>query len=205
MKTVLVYGDSNTFGRTGWPILGEARYPYGQRWTSRVQTRLKDDIRVIAEGLGGRTAANVQVGEDMCRNGREHFRAIYNSHEPVDILIIALGTNDLQTRYQRKAAHIVEDLLWYKNTGVSMHFYEDAPVPRVLYVTPPKFKAATGDKYFSGRLRLRNEVVKLMKAHPGMELIEVEEVGLAHDGIHLSKEGHRQIATLVTKKLKEIL
>lgn len=205
MKTVVVYGDSNTFGQTNWPILGEARYPYAQRWTSIVQKRFKDDARVIAEGLGGRTAANLQTADDRYRNGREHFRAIYNSHEPVDILIITLGTNDCQTRYDCTPEQIVEDLWWYAEAAKSMHYYEDVPNPRVVFVTPPKFKVTATDKYLYGRPRIRNEVVKLMKAHPDMELIEINEVELSQDGVHLSREGHKSYAKIVIKKLKEML
>lgn len=205
MKTVLIYGDSNTFGQTGWPIVGEARLDYNQRWTSRVQHHFKDEIRVIAEGLGGRTAGNVQGADSSYRNGQEHFRTIYNSHEPVDILIVALGTNDCQSRYQRTAQQIIDDLLWYQLAVADMHFYHAMPTPKVLFITPPVFTPLPDDPYFTGQQALRNEVATTIKTNKNMECIEINDISTAHDGVHLSPEGHREVAITVEQKLKELL
>ena len=63
MKTILCYGDSNTYGynpETGF------RYPYEQRWTSILQKNLGDSAIVIPEGLNGRTTCF----EDQIRPGR---------------------------------------------------------------------------------------------------------------------------------------
>ena len=52
MKQVLVYGDSNTWGLI--PGTTE-RYPWGVRWTSILQEKLKnEEVRIIEEGLCGR-------------------------------------------------------------------------------------------------------------------------------------------------------
>ena len=64
MKQVLCFGDSNTWGYN--PKTGD-RFPWGVRWTSILQQNIeKDDIRVIEEGLCGRTT----IFEDPLRAGR---------------------------------------------------------------------------------------------------------------------------------------
>lgn len=50
MKTVLCYGDSNTWG---YDPLSEGRYPYEQRWSSFLARELGADYLVIPEVLTG--------------------------------------------------------------------------------------------------------------------------------------------------------
>lgn len=96
MKQILAFGDSNTWGL----IPGSApyeRYPWGVRWTSILQEKRKD-VRVIEEGLCGRTT----VFEDELRPGRKGINSLpvlLESHYPVDIAIIMLGTNDCKSFY----------------------------------------------------------------------------------------------------------
>lgn len=204
MKTTLVYGDSNTYGQTNWPYVGEPRLPYEQRWTSRVQHHFENQLRVLPEGLGGRTAADVQSGDDTHRNGREHFQAIFCSHQPVDVLVIALGTNDCQSRYGRSAQQIYGDLLWYREVAIEWSS-PDFVAPQVVYVAPPSFDVAVDDVYFGGRETVREELATLMMQSKEMDIIHLDNVATSLDGVHFSPEGHRQIAIAVKGKLKEML
>ena len=63
MKTIVCYGDSNTYGYN--PENG-FRYEYEERWTTILQKELKDSAIVIPEGLNGRTTSF----EDELRPGR---------------------------------------------------------------------------------------------------------------------------------------
>ena len=54
MKTIVCYGDSNTYGYN--PENG-FRYEYEERWTTILQKELKDSAIVIPEGLNGRTTS----------------------------------------------------------------------------------------------------------------------------------------------------
>ncbi len=66
MKTILCYGDSNTYGYN--PENG-FRYPYDLRWTSILEKNMEGRARVIPEGLNGRTTCF----EDEIRPGRNGF------------------------------------------------------------------------------------------------------------------------------------
>ena len=72
MKSVLAFGDSNTWGLV--PGTGSrVRYPENIRWTGLLQSRL-NDTRVIEEGLCGRTT----VFEDELRGGRKGLSPLAN-------------------------------------------------------------------------------------------------------------------------------
>jgi lysophospholipase L1-like esterase len=69
MKTILCYGDSNTFG---FNPATQARFLYADRWTGVLARELGSDYRVIEEGLGGRTTGwDDPILES--RNGRNYL------------------------------------------------------------------------------------------------------------------------------------
>ncbi|MBL8121734.1 hypothetical protein JNM87_03220 [Candidatus Saccharibacteria bacterium] len=203
MKAILVYGDSNTWGQTKWPFLGEPRLAYEDRWTSKVQQRFAANAQLIVEGLPGRTAGDVQVGNNQYRNGKIHFKSIFKSHEPIDFVIIALGTNDIQIGYRRTASDITTDILWYEKSIQQWHL-GDYPTPHVLYIIPPALKVSAEDSYFGGRDIVREQLASSLKSQPGLKTILPGSIDLSEDGVHFSPKGHSQMARAVSKKLEEI-
>ena len=98
-KAVLCYGDSNTYGYN--PSDG-LRYPRDVRWTGRLQMLLGDGYRVIEEGCNGRTS----VFEDPIEGwkcGLDYLKPCLNSHKPVDLVILMLGSNDLKDVFHASA------------------------------------------------------------------------------------------------------
>jgi len=102
MRTVLCYGDSNTWGCE--PGTG-ARYPRDVRWPGLLQAALGDAWHVVEEGLGGRTAtldSPIMPG----KNGLEYLIPCLASHAPLDAVVIFLGTNDMADRYSLSAMEV---------------------------------------------------------------------------------------------------
>ena len=103
MKQILCFGDSNTFGYI--PGNGQ-RYPWGVRWTSILNEKLGlENYRVIEEGLCGRTT----IFEDPLRDGRrgvDILPTVLETHAPVDLLILMLGTNDCKSVYGASAEFV---------------------------------------------------------------------------------------------------
>ena len=92
MITVLCYGDSNTYGYN--PSNG-FRYPPDVRWTGRLQRLLGEGYHVVEEGCNGRTTVYDDPLEGW-KNGIDYLKPCLNSHKPVDIVILMLGSNDLK-------------------------------------------------------------------------------------------------------------
>jgi lysophospholipase L1-like esterase len=90
MKTILFYGDSNTWGYVAG---AGTRFPYEQRWTSIVRKKLGPEYDVVVEGLNGRTTA-FEDPFSPNRNGRFDFDMLMDSHHPINLLVIMLGSND---------------------------------------------------------------------------------------------------------------
>ena len=84
-------GDSNTWGLEAST---EERLQRWRRWPGVMQRELGEDVHVIEEGLSGRTTVFEDPFEPG-RNGRTHLPVVLNSHAPLDLVIIWLGTNDL--------------------------------------------------------------------------------------------------------------
>ena len=103
---ILCFGDSNTYG---YKPDGTGRFDTDTRWTSLLQKKLGADHRVIEEGLCGRTT----VFQDDLREGRRGLDLIgvtMEMHNPIDLLIVMLGTNDCKARYNASAGTIAKGL-----------------------------------------------------------------------------------------------
>ena len=102
MRHVLIYGDSNTWG---YIPVSRSRYDGDTRWPGVLQKILGKGYRVIEEGLNGRTT----VLEDPLqkgRNGSTYLLPCLESHRPLDLVVIMLGTNDMKHRYGVSAEEI---------------------------------------------------------------------------------------------------
>jgi lysophospholipase L1-like esterase len=97
MKVILCFGDSNTHGRD--PKTG-GRLGREVRWPGVLQRTLGVDYHVIEEGLNGRTTVwDDPVRGHSKRNGSMYLLPCLESHAPIDLLVMMLGTNDLKARY----------------------------------------------------------------------------------------------------------
>jgi lysophospholipase L1-like esterase len=95
MPVIVVFGDSNTWGSD--PATG-GRLPRARRWPNVLQRELGPDFEVIAEGLRGRTTVHDDPIEPY-RSGADALPSCLMSHAPVDLVILALGCNDLRSAF----------------------------------------------------------------------------------------------------------
>ncbi|WP_225029192.1 SGNH/GDSL hydrolase family protein [Xinfangfangia pollutisoli] len=137
MRSLLCYGDSNTHGtRPMTSLAGNGRFPRDQRWTTRL-AGLLPDWEVIAEGHPGRTVLHDDPVEGAHRNGMRVLPAILESHKPIDLVLLMLGTNDLKQRFSVSAMDIALSLeamirfIRRSETGPG------GAAPQVLLVAPP--------------------------------------------------------------------
>jgi lysophospholipase L1-like esterase len=136
-RTILCYGDSNTHGTMPMPDLGAmGRFGRNVRWTGQLAALLPD-WQVIEEGLPGRTTVHDDPIEGAHRNGLAVLPAILESHRPIDVVILMLGTNDLKQRFSVSALDIALSLeklvLAIRGSGCG----PDGAAPGVILVAPP--------------------------------------------------------------------
>lgn len=209
MKVVLCYGDSNTFGLM--PDLAN-RYPRNIRWTGRLQQLLGDEYYVIEEGLGGRTTVWDDPIEEH-KNGKTYLLPCLESHRPIDLVILMLGTNDLKERFHVSSfgiASAIENLLNAIDASKSGPGFE---APKVLLVSPVPIRdvgnrdlhrmlengfAKSHDlPVYCAEIAQRRGIAFLDPS----ELVQTSDI----DGIHYTERGHEVMAKLMEAKVREIL
>ena len=207
-KTILCYGDSNTFGLM--PDL-QNRYPYTVRWTGRLQKELGEEYYVIEEGLGGRTTVWDDPVE-MHKNGKTYLLPCLESHRPIDLVILMLGTNDLKERFHVSSFDVgqsVKNLLSCIRSSASG---PDFAPPEILLVCPAPIRDRGNRDLqrmlgagFQKRLELDGYLAPLAEAmqvhylNPG-DRVEVSQT----DGIHYTEQGHKVMAELIKEKIERI-
>jgi len=187
MKRIFIYGDSNVWGDS---FIG-SRVRYSDRWVNRLKRELRGKAHIIADGLSGRVAG------DFCKvkpykNGKQAFAKALQRAGNVDIIIIALSTNDLQQQYGRTAQAIIHDLTDYQKLAHGAN---------IIYILPPAFSTGedSGPEFTEQSEEIRQEILR-DKDSLG-EYIELPLMPLS-DGIHFSAKGHRLLARIVKNALK---
>ena len=197
MKTILCYGDSNTWGSQG----KAQRMPHAQQWPNILATLLGDNFYVVQEGLGGRVAGNFVHG-DPAKNGKDSFEVIYRSAAPVDLVIIGLGANDLKKMYGQSADEIFNNLMWYAAEADILKDRNAGVVPKIMYVTPANFDS---DKsYYEADETVRQELIEKLLA-TNYPVVVLNDMELVEDKLHFTEADHQKIARLVAEKVEEIV
>ncbi|PID30737.1 hypothetical protein CSA80_04235 [Candidatus Saccharibacteria bacterium] len=195
MRRILCYGDSNTWGNSAF---SQGRIPFERQWPNILQAKLGDSYRIIQEGMPGRIAGDLQTDEAWY-NGRDVFRSLVVSHNPLDLVIVALGTNDLKKCYGRSAEQIAADVMWYASALPTIS--EQAAPPQLLLVAPVRFHSTPG--YFEAQDHLYDEVVARLQHHPAV--LHASDIELSQDGVHFSYAGHQAFADAVEQRVRGLL
>jgi lysophospholipase L1-like esterase len=132
MKTILCYGDSNTWGCSDE---GGGRYGIHVRWPGVLRDALGEGYHVVEEGLPGRTTVLDDPYEEW-RNGLAYLRPCLDSHNP-DLVILLLGTNDLKSRFNVSAWDVARGAARLAETVRATPARLDGGAPAVCLVAPP--------------------------------------------------------------------
>lgn len=133
MFEVLCFGDSNTWG---YSPKSRDRFARKTRWPGVLQAALGDGFSVVEEGLGGRTT----VWDDPIegdKNGRRQLPAPLESHKPLDLVVLMLGTNDLKRRFSAPASDIAAGVERLIGIILASSSGGTGKAPRILVIAPP--------------------------------------------------------------------
>ena len=148
MTTILCFGDSNTHGSVPMHHRDDIRrFGPDERWPGVLRKELGAGFTVIEEGLPGRTTLRDDPIEGVYKNGLAYLRACLESHRPIDLMTLMLGTNDLKSRFAVHPLDIAESV------GILLEtIAKSGAGPRVLLIAPPPLARLTflGDMFFGG-------------------------------------------------------
>ena len=208
MKNILCYGDSNTHGFN--PENGQ-RFDYNIRWTGVLQNLLGPEYRIIEEGLNSRTTV-LDDPYGILRNGKTYFTPCIESHYPLDLIIIMLGSNDMKERYHVPACDIAKGagILAKMALDITKEKSLTNTSAKVLLVSPMNISEAIvtsgmGESFGNMRAceisrKLANEYKKVAKSL-GIEFMDAAKITEPSeiDGLHLSEEGHKALGEAFAK------
>jgi lysophospholipase L1-like esterase len=206
MKTVLCFGDSNTWGYV--PGGNGERFALELRWPRRLAAALGDEWEVIAEGLNGRTATVDSPVADG-RNGLTYLMPCLHSHMPLDVVVIYLGTNDTGDRYSLPAETVAEAVGRLVRVVRASEAGPGGAAPQVLVVCPPPFGQLDPEGSFANagpKSRQLGRWFAEVCGELGCELLDLNGVARYSDldGIHLDAEGQAAVAEAVEERLRRM-
>lgn len=213
MKTILAYGDSLTFGAN--PIKNGPRHAYEDRWPTVLERGLGGAARVIAEGLGGRTTAHDDWFANADRNGARILPTLLESHSPLDMIIIMLGTNDIKPIHGRTASEAGRGMGRLVQIVRGHYGGKREPVPEIVLVAPPPIILGDNedmmnhfgpDDAIATSVNFASEYRKRAEEH-GVHFFDAGTVAKTDkaDGIHLDAANTRAIGEGLVPLVKEVL
>lgn len=209
-RSLLCFGDSNTHGTPPMDsMLSQGRFGIDVRWPAVMQTQLAPDWTVIEEGHPGRTTVHDDPINGIHKNGIRMLPALLETHRPLDLIIIMLGTNDLQHRFGVNATEIalaigkIVEIIKASDAGINRH------APDILLVSPPSvIQSGCLAEVFEGSIEnanaLSETIANMARQHnvPFLDagaLIAVSPI----DGVHFDAESHIRLGQAMAKAVRK--
>jgi len=207
----LCIGDSNTHGLCTDPSESAdhgSRYNEEERWTCLLQKALGEEYLVIEEGLSGRTCVYDDPDMDSV-NLLPVLHALLNSHEPLDLLILMLGTNDAKKKFGTDAKKITKGMQILVEEAKSVPCW-GADGPKILIVAPvPIEEGVTYPEFAPDCVETTKALAREYAFLAVAEQVDFLDAGgcelTSVDHVHLTKRGHRQLAGRMEAAVREIM
>jgi len=211
MKSILCYGDSNTWGCKPIVLPGVVeRFDRDVRWTGILRQQLGDDYLVIEEGLNARTTVHDDPIDGAHKNGKPYLLPCLETHLPLDLVIIMLGTNDLKSRFSLSAFDIASGIKPLLEIVASIAPKNGGIVPETLVIAPPPLaRLSLLADVFEGGLAKSQQLGAHYKGIAGLfnsHFLDAGEVISTSDsdGIHFDQDQHEILGQAVTRSAQGI-
>ena len=210
-KTIICFGDSNTHGYNSSNM---GRFTHEERWTCLLDDLLGPGYLVREEGLSGRTTSfDDPLFEGL--NGFSYIHACMLTHEPLDLLIVMLGTNDVKERFSATPENITKGLerLVTKALRTAEAWRSQ---PNILIIAPPPieegyYETEIGPEMGRGCMEKSWALAPLYQAAAQrlnchfLDAASIPGVGMyPYDHMHLSLEAHRHLAEALAGLIPQI-
>ena len=210
-KCILCYGDSNTWGY----IPTGGRYEEDTRWPMRMGELLGDGYAVVEEGFNGRTCVYDDPVEGGFKSGLQYLPPCLMSHNPLDAVLIMLGTNDTKRRFGLTPMTIGQGMMQLVRTAKLYAVNDEGQSARVVIVAPPlildnlmetRHAECFGEQAIEVSRGLSHEfrrISKLMRCDffDAAPYAEVSPL----DAVHMTARGHIQLAEAMAGKVRSVV
>lgn len=207
-KVILCFGDSNTHG---YDAQTDSRFPEEERWPCLLGSYLGEGFRVIEEGLSGRTAVfDDPLFEGL--SGLQYLAPCMMTHEPIDTLIIMLGTNDTKERFNATPENIAKGMeRLIKKARDTADAWRGSP--DILLIAPPPIASGYEKTRIFGEMgekcieksRLLAPLYEEIANRLGCRFLDagaIEGIQMnTIDYMHLTADSHRRLAETLKDKL----
>ena len=207
MKEILCFGDSNTWG---WNPVDKERFDRDTRWTGILQKTLGEAYHVIEEGLNGRTTV-WDDPIDLHKKGSGHLPPLLETHRPLDLVVIMLGTNDLKVRFSVSAYDIARSIGTLIEIVRASGSGRNGGAPGILVLAPPPLGRLTeyADMFTggAGKSRQLGGRCREFAEEYGVAFFDTATVVSSSDidGVHWEKEAHRTLGTALAREVRNLL
>ncbi|MEL6806467.1 MAG: SGNH/GDSL hydrolase family protein [Pseudomonadota bacterium] len=211
-RTVLCFGDSNTHGTLAMRHAGDRRrLDRRQRWPSVMAETLGASWDVIAEGHPGRTSVFEDPIEGAHKSGLRALHALLESHRPLDLVLIMLGTNDLKARFGLSTNDIALGIQRLGQDILRSDSGPDHSAPQVILVAPVRAtEAGCLAEIFAGapdKSAALPQRLAQIATDNGFGFVDANDVATVDpvDGIHLSADSHAAIGAHIARAVTEFM
>jgi len=209
---VLAFGDSNTYGTCPItdPVL-RRRYAPHLRWPGVSLDILGAEWTLVEEGLPGRTTAHPDPEMGPHMDGRVGLAIALQSHGPIDIMTLMLGTNDLKFHFGQTAEQIASNASFLLDMAKSEEMQERHNGFRILLICPPPILECgeIAGKFAGGRaksLLLADAFAAVAHAYDVTFLNAGDVIeSSATDGVHLEQDMHQRLGETVAQRLRSMV
>lgn len=207
-KTILCYGDSITWG---YNPAKTNRMTFEERWTGVLDNGLGNDYKVIEEGLNGRTTIRDDPFNNSYKNGLKYLIPCLDSHKPLDMCILLMGTNDLKKRFGLSAAEIANGIRILVDTIKNSASGPGGLAPKILLLVPPYIKKLNNypyefeDSYYKSQ-DLPDYYAQIARDY-NCNFLDTSKIIVASqlDGVHPDVGEHQKLGNAVLEIIKIIM
>ena len=167
-------------------------------------------FRVVEEGLNGRTTVFDDPIEPD-RRGADYLPPCLRSHAPLDLLIVALGCNDLKARFSATAGDIANGAERLIQMARAEPVGPDGAPPAVLLVAPPPLgRLSEFAEMFEGGTEKSKRLAARYRAvaeRNGVGFVDAGEFVVCsdRDGIHFEAEQHAILGHAMAQAARMVL
>jgi lysophospholipase L1-like esterase len=210
MHTVVCFGDSNTWGCPPYANIAQTpdRMAMEKRWAQVMQKGLQPGTIVIEEGLSGRTTVFDDPIEGIHKNGARTLIPALETHAPISLLVLMLGTNDFKDQFSISAFNSARGMLTLIQM-VKGHYALVERGPEILVVTPPSItEAAEPAIWGQGARRCVDHAYYLQQVAERTGCFHFDAnrvVGAGIDGIHMDEDAHARFGAAIAVEARKIL